>query len=451
MAKQSGSNNKKITWWQLSLIGIGCIIGTGFFLGSSIAIKQTGPSVIFAFLLAAIGTYIVFDALAKMTAAHPEKGSFRSYAKQAFGRWAGFSNGWVYWSSEMLIMGSQLTALAIFTQFWFPDVSLWILSAIYGVLGLLVILTGVNGFERFENIFAVVKVAAILMFIILALLAIFGLLNGERAENSFSINYDSLFTNGTLGFWTALIYAFYAFGGIEVMGIMANDLEDPKQAPKSGKIMLLSLGLIYITSLGLALFLVPWDSFTTEESPFIVALKDYNLAFIPHLFNGALIIAGFSTMVASLYAITSMLVTLAKDGDAPAYLAKTGRVPFRALTWTTSGLIISIVVSLLLPDQIYEYFTTAAGLMLLYTWLFILITYRKLMKPQFIGKSKQGLGLLLIGFAITGTWMDATSRKGFLISLAFLIVISLVTFSRRKRWKGPEIKETPQSLFDKDR
>lgn len=81
-------NNKEeahLTWWQLSLIGVGCIIGTGFFLASSIAIQMTGPSVILAFIMAACATYIVFEALAKMSANDPQKGSFRTYAKKLMG------------------------------------------------------------------------------------------------------------------------------------------------------------------------------------------------------------------------------------------------------------------------------------------------------------------------------------------------------------------------------
>ncbi len=49
--KQSGksSNQGNLKWWQLSLIGVGCTIGTGYFLGSSIGIKITGPSIVFCF------------------------------------------------------------------------------------------------------------------------------------------------------------------------------------------------------------------------------------------------------------------------------------------------------------------------------------------------------------------------------------------------------------------
>src|SRR5690606_20622509 len=96
---RKGKGDSKLAWWQLSLIGVGCIIGTGYFLGSGIGIRLTGPSIIISFILAGIGTYIVTEALGKMSADDPQKGAFRSYAKNAFGPWAGFSSGWVYWFS----------------------------------------------------------------------------------------------------------------------------------------------------------------------------------------------------------------------------------------------------------------------------------------------------------------------------------------------------------------
>jgi L-asparagine transporter-like permease len=50
-AASKGSNNGDLKWWQLSLIGVGCTIGTGYFLGSSIGIGITGPSIVFSFIL----------------------------------------------------------------------------------------------------------------------------------------------------------------------------------------------------------------------------------------------------------------------------------------------------------------------------------------------------------------------------------------------------------------
>ncbi|RUT28990.1 amino acid permease [Paenibacillus zeisoli] len=429
MAKQSSNEEATLKWWQLSLLGVACTIGTGYFLGSSLALHMGGPSVLIVFALAAVGTYTVYDVLAKMTAEHPEKGSFRSYAKKAFGRWAGFSSGWVYWGSELLIMGSQLTALSIFTRFWFPAIPMWVFASGYAVLGLVVIMLGSKGFDSLENILSVIKIAAIVMFIVIAVIALMGWIKGTGRAPVFPHTRQSFLPHGINGLWSAFIFAFYAYGGIEVLGLMAIRLKNLEDAPKAGRVMLLLLTSLYILSLGLAVTIVSWEAFTPKKSPFITALANYPLPFIPHLFNAVLIIAGFSTMVASLFAVTTMLVTLAEDKDAPPLFAKKvkGKQPLFAISLTAAGLVASIILALVMPGKIYEYVTTAAGLLLLYNWLFILITSGKLLKLTAFGQVKRFLGMALIGLAVCGTLLHETSRPGFWGSLIFVGVIGGVT------------------------
>ncbi|WP_286229517.1 amino acid permease [Neobacillus mesonae] len=433
---KSGAQENNMKWWQLSLFGIGCTIGTGFFLGSSLAIKMTGPSLLIAYVIAAVGTYMVFDALSKMTAQEPLEGGFRSYAKKAYGRWAGFSSGWVYWVSEVLIMGSQMTALSIFSRFWFPKVPLWLFAAGYAILGLVVILIGVGLLNKLENILAVIKISAILMFIIIALLAIFGIIDGDRPIE-YPNSKKELLPGGILGLWSAVIFAYYAFGGIEILGLMATKLKDPKDAPKAGRVMLFSLMIIYALSIGLAVMMVSWHKFNDKESPFVIALDAYNLSFVPHIFNGALIIAGFSTMTASLYGVTSVLVTLAEEGDAPVSFSKKGKlkVPLPTLILTMLGIASSVVSALLMPNKVYEYITTAAGLMLLYNWMFILASPRKLLKLKKMDKIKYFIGTVFILIAVSGTLFHDTSRPGFFISLAFIGVIGAITLIMNAKWK----------------
>ncbi|MEY2371123.1 MULTISPECIES: amino acid permease [Lysinibacillus] len=433
----SKSAKGSMAWWQLSLLGIGCTLGTGFFLGTSMAIHKSGPAVLIPFLLAAICTYIVYDALVKMSVENPDKGSFRTYAKQAFGRWAGFSNGWVYLISELLIMGSQLMALGIFTKFWFPALPLWVAASIYAAIGLVVILTGMKGFENFQNIFGALKAAAIIMFIIVA---VFIIMRGTPSTTMASLqaNYEAFFSQGLKGIWLGLLYAFYAYGGIEVMGLMVIDLKNPKEAPKAGRIMLIVITVIFIMAIALALALVTWKDFSIDESPFITALQGYHIPYVADIFNGVLIIAGFSTMVASLYAVITILTTLAEDHDAPAVLAKKGKmkVPFPALLFLTSGLVITIVIGFLMPEKIFEYLITAAGLMLIYNWLFILVTYWKLMELTKWGHVKNGMGMLLIAVTVSGTLGEKTSRLGFYVSLLFIVLISVATWIVVKRQKN---------------
>ncbi|WP_433958057.1 amino acid permease [Cytobacillus horneckiae] len=436
-----GSEKGDLKWWQLSLIGVGCTIGTGFFLGSAIGIKLTGPSIVISFILAAVGTYIVYYFLAKMTAEDPQKGSFCYYANKAYGRWAGFSCGWNYWSSNILIMGSQLTGLSILSRFWFPNVPLWVFATVYTVLALIVVGTGNKGFDKVENLLAVIKTAAIIMFIILAFAALLGWIHGDGNHPGLPSTRNELFPEGFRGFWTSLIYAYYAYGGIEVIGLMAMRLKNKEDAPKAGITMLILLAVIYIISLGLAVYMSEYSAFNDKESPFVTALDKYHLAFLPHILNGAIIVAGFSTMTASLFGITELLVTMADSGDAPAMFSKKLKkwksLPFYSLVLATIGLIASIITALLLPNKIYEYITTAAGILILFNWLFIIISALKNLKIKIWGKSLAVMGIGLIIAAVSGTLMEKSIRPGFYVSLLLFAVIGVVAvIMHMKVWKN---------------
>ncbi|MDQ0223862.1 amino acid permease [Metabacillus niabensis] len=438
------SDEGKLKWWQLSIVGVGCTIGTGYFLGSGIGVGITGPSIVFSFLLAALGTYTVFNVLAKMTAEDPQEGSFCYYARKAYGKWAGFSCGWNYWCSNILIMGSQLTALSILSRFWFPNVPLWLFASMYALLAIIVVLTGTSGFDKIENLLAIIKFSAIIMFIILAIAALFGWIHSDKNPNGFPLKMNELFHDGFRGFWASLIYAYYAYGGIEVIGLMAMQLKDRSDAPKSGKIMLLGLTTVYVLSLGLAVSLVSIDLFHEKESPFVTALTNYNLPFFPHVFNGAIIIAGFSTMTASLYGVTNLLVTLSKDGDAPKVFAKKLKfknLPLVSLGLATVGLLASIITALLLPGKIYEYITTAAGILILYNWFFIIISSLRILKSKGWSKVLSYIGIALIVAAITGTLLERAIRPGFFVSILFIGIIFLVCLKMRKYWNQEKSKQ----------
>lgn len=438
-SKESESGDLK--WWQLSLIGVGCTIGTGFFLGSAIGIKITGPAIVFSFILAAIGTYIVYNLLAKMTAEDPQEGSFCYYANKAYGKWAGFSCGWNYWCSNILIMGSQLTALSILTRFWLPHVPLWIFAAGYAILSIIVVLTGSKGFDKAENLFAVIKTAAIIMFIILAFAALTGVMDGDVNHPGFPGSAGDWFPEGFKGFWSSLIYAFYAYGGIEVIGLMATRLKKKEDAPKAGIIMLIVLVIIYVISLGLAVYMASHGEFNEKESPFVTAMEHYNLDFFPYVFNAAIIIAGFSTMTASLFGVTSLLVTLANDGDAPSLFSKKIKkwkdLPLPSLALATAGLIASIVTALLLPGKIYEYITTAAGIMILFNWSFIIISALRILENKIFGKLLAIFGMILILAAVSGTLLEKSIRFGFFVSLLFVALIAIAALIMQKAvWKN---------------
>ncbi|WP_425414131.1 amino acid permease [Paenibacillus assamensis] len=436
--RSSESTSAKMPWWRLSLFGIGCTLGTGFFLGTSIAIQKSGYAILLLLLLAAIGTYFVLQALAKLTAMEPAKGSFRTYAKLAFGRWAGFGSGWLYWSSEMLILGSSLMALGLFSQLWFPSIPLWMFATGYALLGMVVIFFGIKVLEATQSVLAIVKLAALVMFIMIGVGVVFGLFKGTSSAISYEQLTQRFFSSGVMGIWKAFIYAFYAFAGIEVMGLMAAELEHPEEASKAGGVMLATTISLYLAAIALVLLWVPLEQLPVSESPFISALRHGGMPIIVNIFNGVLIVAGFSSVAASLYAVTIVLVTLAEDGDAPRGLsAQKGKrdFPLSALGVTCAGTIVSIVLAYFIPKRIFEHITTAGGLVLMYTWASVVLSYLKLIPLNWWGKMQAIIALLLIGLAVVGTVWDKSSRPGLFVSLLFVAVIGGVTFMMHQRWK----------------
>jgi L-asparagine transporter-like permease len=88
-----------------------------------------------------------------------------------------------------------------------------------------------------------------------------------------------------------------------------------------------------------------------------------------------------------------------------------------------------------MPGNVYEYITTAAGLMLLYNWIFILASSWKLIEVTAKDKIKYSLGILFILIAVSGTLFHGTSRPGFFISLAFVGIIGCITLIMNLKWK----------------
>ena len=98
---------------QLSMIAIGGAIGTGLFLGSGFAIGFAGPSVLVSYAIGALIALLLMGCLAEMTVAHPTSGSFGAYAEYYIGPWAGFVVRYAYWSSIVVAVGTEVTAIVV--------------------------------------------------------------------------------------------------------------------------------------------------------------------------------------------------------------------------------------------------------------------------------------------------------------------------------------------------
>jgi AAT family amino acid transporter len=113
VAKREAGLHKRLSSRQVAMIGLGCTIGTGLFLGSAISVKLAGPAVILSVAAGAVIALTVMWALAEMAVEHPAAGSFGLYAEMYLHPWAGFAVRYTYWLCLVMIVGSEVVAAAI--------------------------------------------------------------------------------------------------------------------------------------------------------------------------------------------------------------------------------------------------------------------------------------------------------------------------------------------------
>lgn len=153
---------RKLTAGQMSMIAIGGAIGTGLFYGSQFAIGFAGPSVILSYAIGGFITLLLMGCLAEMTIAHSTSGSFGAYAEYYISPLAGFLVRYAYWASIVLAVGTEITAVARYMEYWFSDtVPGWV-----WIVGFSSVLIGVNAFSvkafgTVEYWFSTIKIFAI--------------------------------------------------------------------------------------------------------------------------------------------------------------------------------------------------------------------------------------------------------------------------------------------------
>lgn len=258
------------------MMGLGSTIGAGLFLGTGVGISAAGPAVLLAYLIAGFLAILVMQMLGEMGTVIPASGSFSEYAEHGIGRWAGFTQGWIYWLATVAVLGAEITGAVSFIGSWF-NVSPWIPAAVcvafFGIVNLL----RVRLFGEFEYWFAAIKVIVIVAFLIVGFLLIFGFLPGHEFIGTKIFLEDGFMPNGLGGVAAGLLAVAFAFGGIEVVAIAAAESEDPeKSLVNAVRSTILRISVFYLGSVLVITFLLPYSTLggadTAAQSPFTQVL-----------------------------------------------------------------------------------------------------------------------------------------------------------------------------------
>src|SRR5215472_15890458 len=224
---------------RMAMIAIGGAIGTGLFLGSGFAISLAGPAVLASYLVGALLALLLMGCLAEMTVAHPTTGSFGAYAEHYLGPLSGFLVRYAYWTSIVLAVGTEVTAVALYMRFWLPGSPGWLWIVGFSALLVLVNARSVNVFGAIEYWFSAIKVTAILIFIVLAAYivwhaptAVGAASDGASAPAGFHnyLDHGGFFPRGLWGAWVAVIVAIFSYLSIEMIAVAAGEAAQPEVA-----------------------------------------------------------------------------------------------------------------------------------------------------------------------------------------------------------------------------
>ena len=454
----SQSLDRKLTQRQLTMLALGGAIGVGLFLGTGITVNLAGPGVIFSYLLGAAIAMIVAYALAEMAVVHPVSGAFGTYAETYLNKWAGYSVRATYGLVQIIAVGAEVTAIAIYFGFWFPHIPqwFWVSSASLALVAMNSLQVG--RFGEFEYWFALIKVAAIIAFIAVGAALIFGL--GPRPALGLTnlTTAGGVFPLGFKGVWLALTLALTSYMGVEVIAVTAGEAQDPeKSIPKAMRTIVFRLIFFYVLAIIAMLAMTPWTQLGSQTgiagSPFVRGFSSIGIPYAAGIMNLVVITAALSSCNTDLYLTTRMIFSLSRDGYAPFWLGRLSRnrVPHRALALSTLGMIAAILLAVWAPSRAFLMLYGVAVAGMFWVWIVILITHVRFRKS--LPASRVSQLPIKLAFAPYSNWLGigalvAIAATTFFVEglqysvpafLPFLLLLSLMY------WKGSRGKSNPVS------
>ena len=366
------------------MMGLGSAVGAGLFLGVGLGIQISGTSVLISYAVAGALIALVMWMLGEMAAARPSLGSFSTYAGQAYGHWARFTMGWIFWFMLIMVMGAEITGAAAIISNWF-DIAPWIPALIAVAFFAVVNFAAVGGFGEFEFWFAIIKVGVIVAFLVIGALMALGILPGMDVSLAGTNFTDNFLPNGMPGFAARLLAVAFAFGGIELVTIAAAESEDPAHNVATAvRAIIVRIMIFYIGSIVVITMALPFSSIqdadVAADSPFTLVLAAAKIPFAAGFMEAIIALALLSAFNAQIYATSRLVFDMAKDHCAPGFFLKQNRAgsPINAVILSMVFAFASVGLQFWNPPGLLAFLFNAVGGCLLVIWSFIVASFIKL-------------------------------------------------------------------------
>ena len=421
--EQEGKRLKKaLNAWDLTAIGIGCIIGVGIFVLPGVeAAKHAGPGIILSFAVAALACACSALCYAELAAMIPVSGSAYTYGYATLGEIIAWIIGWdlileymvgaslvaIGWSAYLVNLLENMginPPHALTAAPFGENPGLFDLPAALIVLLLTWLLVrGIKESSRVNLIVVIIKVAVILFFIVLTVWYV-------KPEN-----WKPFAPFGWGGIMTAAAIVFLAYVGFDAVSTTAEEAVNPQKDLPIG----IMTSLVVATSLYMAVAaimtgIVPYQKLGVAD-PIALVLNVLKMGWASAIISVGAIAGITSVLLVLLLGQPRILFAMSRDGLLPGFLARVHR-RFHTPHWATmmTGLIvavaaaltpINVVAELCSIGTLFAFMIVCAGVIVLrYTRPEINRPFRVPFTPVL-----PGIGIILCGYLMSNlpfvTWM----------------------------------------------
>jgi len=179
------------------------------------------------------------------------------------------------------------------------------------------------------------------------------------------------------GLLMALVVVMFSFGGTELIGVTAGEVENPsKTIPRATNGIIWRILVFYVAALGIIMAVVPWDRIDGKMSPFVQIFDSVGVPVAAGILNFVCLTAVMSVYNSALYSNSRMLFSLARQGNAPAYLGRVNKrgVPVAGVLTSAAVTVVAVVVVFLWPQFAFNYLMSIATIAAIINWTMIMIT-----------------------------------------------------------------------------